>query len=270
MSYQSFSIRSLPLLLVLSLGASPHLSNAFALLSGTPQPAALPLKLGSVRACTTHSKITGSALFAKKRIRKDAASSTDSGDLPDFDLDEDGNTEETNTKTKVASGGSETGNISANMMGSSNKPASSLRDLLNDRGLESKMQFEMTAEAESMPDLADLYKGSYTQAADVGDSDDSSGSGGKKRARQEARRAAAQAVEEKEEFDDAMWPVYLLEKLPFNMNLRNEKGEPSAIKLLEAATWAGIYSLVAWEVYINSPFFHRSAPLIPVVYDFLL
>jgi hypothetical protein len=268
MLHQALSIRSLPLLLVLSLGVSPHLSNAFGLLSGPPQ-ASLSLKFGS----TTYSQRTGSALFAKKRVRKDAASVSDSGDLPDFDLDEDDSPEETSTNTKVASsGGSEMSAISSNMMGSSNKPASSLRDLLNDRGLESKMEFEMTAEAEAMPDLADLARGSYPRAtdADAGDSDDSSPSGGKKRARQEARRAAAQAMVEKEQFADAWWPVYLLEKLPFEMNLRNEKGEPSAIKLLEQATWAGIYSLVAWEVYINSPFFHRSAPLIPVVYDFLL
>ena len=37
-------------------------------------------------------------------------------------------------------------------------------------------------------------------------------------------------------------------------------------KLLEAGTWLGIFLLVAWEFYINSPLFDRAAPMAPVVY----
>jgi hypothetical protein len=39
------------------------------------------------------------------------------------------------------------------------------------------------------------------------------------------------------------------------------------LKLLENGAWVGIGLLVLWELYINSPFFDRALPLIPVVYD---
>jgi len=40
----------------------------------------------------------------------------------------------------------------------------------------------------------------------------------------------------------------------------------SFVKVIENATWFGIACLVLWEVYINSPFFERAAPMAPVVY----
>jgi hypothetical protein len=56
----------------------------------------------------------------------------------------------------------------------------------------------------------------------------------------------------------------LFSKLPF---ITNESGKIEPIKALEAATWTCIIALVLWEVYINSPFFSRAAPIIPIVYD---
>jgi hypothetical protein len=257
MLYQALSIRSLPLLLLLSSGLSPRLSNAFTPISGPPQA---PLSFGSAQACTTQSKISGSALFAK-RIRKDAASS-DSGDLPDFDLGEDGGTDSAASKSSSAPSATagDMSAISANMMGTTKRRNSSLKDLLTDRGLESKMEFEVTAESAAMPDLADLARASAADAAGM-DNDDSSLSGGKKRARQEARRAAAQALEPEVEEPNILQP--LIDKLP---NIRDEKGKVSAVKVLEAGAWTGIYLLVAWEIYINSPFFDRAGPMAPVVY----
>lgn len=41
----------------------------------------------------------------------------------------------------------------------------------------------------------------------------------------------------------------------------------NVLKLLENGAWVGIGLLVVWEIYINSPFFERAAPLIPVVYE---
>ena len=41
------------------------------------------------------------------------------------------------------------------------------------------------------------------------------------------------------------------------------------VKVTEHGAWVGIGLLVVWEIYINSPFFDRAAPLIPVVYDTL-
>ena len=84
---------------------------------------------------------------------------------------------------------------------------------------------------------------------------------GSKRARAEARRAAAieaeRAAEEEKSF---------LQKVP---QFLDEKGEVSPIKILESGTWVGIGILVLWEVYINSPFFERAAPMAPVVYELL-
>ena len=84
---------------------------------------------------------------------------------------------------------------------------------------------------------------------------------GSKRARAEARRAAAieaeRAAEEEKSF---------LQNVP---QFLDEKGEVSAIKILESGTWVGIGILVLWEVYINSPFFERAAPMAPVVYELL-
>lgn len=56
----------------------------------------------------------------------------------------------------------------------------------------------------------------------------------------------------------------IFSKLPF---ITNESGKIEPIKALEAATWTCIIALVLWEVYINSPFFSRAAPIIPIVYD---
>jgi hypothetical protein len=253
MLHDAISIRSLPLVLLLSLVLSPRQSNAFAPLSGPPQAA-------HSLACTTHRKILGSALFAK-RIRKDASTS-DSGDLPDFDLGGDDGADSAASKSSSAPSAvaGDMSAISPNMMGSSKRRNGSLKDLLTDRGLESKMQFDVTAESAAMPDLADLARASAADAADTG-IDDSSLSGGKKRARQEARRAAAQALEPEVEEPNILQP--LIDKLP---NIRDEKGKVSAVKLLEAGAWTGIYLLVAWEIYINSPFFDRAGPMAPVVY----
>ena len=53
--------------------------------------------------------------------------------------------------------------------------------------------------------------------------------------------------------------------------MEEERSNPfedlNILKLLENGAWAGIGSLLLWEVYINSPLFERAAPLIPVVYD---
>ena len=37
-------------------------------------------------------------------------------------------------------------------------------------------------------------------------------------------------------------------------------------KVLQKGTWGAIIILILWEAYINSPFFERAAPAIPVVF----
>lgn len=41
-------------------------------------------------------------------------------------------------------------------------------------------------------------------------------------------------------------------------------------QLLENGAWIGIALLILWELYLNSPFFERAAPMAPVVYDVFL
>jgi hypothetical protein len=187
--------------------------------------------------------------MAKKKRRKrkeepsDSSSPDISDDLPDFDLGEDLDDTEAPKKPPTPSDPDE---ITDAMMGTQ-KPLGSVKDLISDRSLESSFKFD---EPENpLPDLGEL------KAPGVG----------KKRARQEARRAEAMANEEKEDrlvdnLSDA------LGSLPF---LKSDR-ESSELKLVENATWLGIFLLVAWEIYINSPFFDRAAPIAPIVYQFLM
>lgn len=91
---------------------------------------------------------------------------------------------------------------------------------------------------------------------------------GKKRARDEARKAAAMETAAKETTNDGGFGIpELLSKLPFFPKVKKDKdGNYDPLNLLEQGTWFCIYSLVAWEIYINSPLFERAAPTIPVVY----
>lgn len=248
----------------------------------SPPPHSAPFRRASPPSKQRHESWirTSPSLYARKKRRRRKAPKTDepstdgsdTGDeLPDFDLDEggaDGSSAAANVSPavnkKVASSSSSSinssdplGEISANMMGSADRPTRSLNDLLNDRALESKMQFDndVTEGGEELPDLAALDKQEREFERQTGLPSTTS----KKRARQEARRAAAVASKEEEE--------NLLAKLPF---IRDDKGEISALKILENSTWACIGLLILWEIYINTPFFDRAAPMAPIVYEFFL
>lgn len=216
----------------------------------------------------------------KRRRRKDAApskpaasekhqpsapssSSSASDELPDFDLEGDDVEKQQDTLVKsrksssINGGGSSDpllsavgGEISPNMMGSANKPVKSVKQLLNDRSLESKFQFDDNEEngSEALPDLVAL------QRQDIG----------KKLARQDARRNAARAssTDNTDGNDEG-----ILSKLP---GIRGDDGKISPLKILENSTWVCIGLLVVWEIYINSPFFDRAAPMAPIVYQFLI
>jgi hypothetical protein len=208
-----------------------------------------------------------------KEISGGGASETD---LPDFDL------AEASTKQSVSTP-SEPKKAPQQAVANNGEPAmastpagsigaKSLKDLLNDRSLESSLLFDEPAPAsisEELPDLMTLASSptrdspqSFDDQALVPDaSEPSLPFQGKKRARREARQQAAQAAEEKDE-DDLV--SSLLSKLP---GIRNEEtGQIAPIKILETGTWACIFILLAWELYLNSPLFDRAAPLVPVVY----
>lgn len=147
------------------------------------------------------------------------------------------------------------------MMGSGNTAEKSLDELISDRALESKFEFD-EKEDPSIPDFVDLAQASSTTPSSSYGSDIPGGGTGKKKQRQAERVANAIAAKEAEK------PVEsFLESVP---QFLNEKGDVSAIKILEQGAWLGIWSLVIWEFYINSPLFDRAAPLAPIIYEILM
>jgi hypothetical protein len=147
------------------------------------------------------------------------------------------------------------------------QPPQSIKDTLADRSLEKLMNFDKMIEQDGgapdaridLPEFDDVIA---RRKARLGEEDgaqqftaaststeiNTSGMG-KKAARDAQRKAAAMQREAEIE----------AEKSPFEgVNI---------LKLLENGAWVGIGLLVLWEFYINSPFFDRALPLIPVVYD---
>lgn len=177
----------------------------------------------------------------------------DRNELPDFDLD-DGEAAEEKRK-------SSSGEITANMMGSGLQSSRTLNELIQDRALESKFEFEEQGDP-NIPDFVDLAKASTTVPSYTPDKAVSTAGVGKKKQRQAERIARAVAAKEAEE-EESLLVKYFPQFL-------NEKGEFSAVKVLEQGTWACIFILIGWEVYINSPFFERAAPLAPVVFEIVM
>lgn len=205
---------------------------------------------------TTHSDLSVLNMAKKKKRRKrkeepstpSSSSTVDSDDdLPDFDLgDDDGAMRDDAPPTKARKP-VDPDAITDAMMGTQ-KPLGSVKDLLTDRSLEKSFQFDEPDNP--LPDLGELKSPQPI---------------GKKKARQEARRAAA--IAEDEEGDRLVDNVSdALGSLPF---LKSDR-ESSELKLVENATWLGIFLLVGWELYINSPFFERAAPIAPIVYDLFM
>lgn len=144
---------------------------------------------------------------------------------------------------------------------SQSKSFASPKDLLRSRDRNLEATFEFDDVANPLPRPGQIKSG-------VSKSDDIvAPTMGKKRARSEARKAAAMEAAGQEEDGEGIGDIAMnvLEKLPF-FPKRDPSGEVSTIKLLEQGTWFCIYVLIAWELYINSPLFERSSPIIPVVY----
>lgn len=176
--------------------------------------------------------------------------------LPDFDLDEE-------AELSSASSG-DIANIPAKsqssfdlndpkvleaMKGTSKgRGVPSMNDLVVDRDLEKRFQFDSSVvKDQSLPtNLANIAKNPDRKKI------------GKKAARTEARRRAAVEAKEAEEESESFFSKF---------SLGQKDGEFSYLKLVEQGTWACIYALIAWEVYLNTPLFSRAGPLAPVVYS---
>jgi hypothetical protein len=141
----------------------------------------------------------------------DETDETLDGELPDFDLD-DG--EEPKPKKKVIVNPDE---ITAQMMGDTNAPVRSVTDLIKDRALESKFQFDDEGDS-SVPNFVELAGSSrIPEPAPVG----------AKKVRQAERKAAAIASKEEEEQEEN-----ILFKVPFlKEKITDEKGDINAIKV---------------------------------------
>lgn len=211
----------------------------------------------SVNLFGTQKEVGSWVVTAKKRRKRrdggeDSSGFEFSGDeLPDFDIGgeegEEVEAQRTSTRTMSAEG-----EISDAMMGAQ-KQLGTINDLLSDRSLESKFKFEEPEEP--LPDLVELAKAKASAATafpgtEVG-----------KRAQQAARKAAAMAASEEEKEDG------FLSKLIAKLGKDEDGKDLSPVKLLEQGTWFCIYTLVAWEIYLNSPLFERAAPMAPVVYS---
>uniref|UniRef100_A0A7S0TAN1 Uncharacterized protein n=1 Tax=Pseudo-nitzschia delicatissima TaxID=44447 RepID=A0A7S0TAN1_9STRA len=185
----------------------------------------------------------------------------ESDELPDFDLGEGGEDAEAVEK-EVMRAEIDPDAITANMMGSGQRgPSKSLDELIMDRSIEERFEFEEKGDP-SIPDFVDLAKASSSTPTYQPDSLANAGVG-KKKARQAERIARAVAAKEAAEPEESFLAKYFPQFL-------NEKGEFYTIYFLEQGAWAGIFLLIGWEFYINSPLFERAAPLAPVVFEIVM
>jgi hypothetical protein len=209
-------------------------------------------------------------------------------ELPDFDILDDSvsstSTASTNTKSIESSAINPkptvdplVGTITPNMMASAPATNRGITDTvisvseLRDRSLEKKLESLLDGDSalteqvkEELPDLLTLQKERkkvtteqiLLSAPSLSKKERQALARQQQDMEQQSKRAVANTQEKEDD--------NLFSKLPF---ITNESGKIEPLKLLEAATWTCIIALVLWEIYINSPFFTRAAPIIPIVYD---
>mmetsp|Transcript_4918 Transcript_4918/g.6389 ORF Transcript_4918/g.6389 Transcript_4918/m.6389 type:complete len:251 (-) Transcript_4918:252-1004(-) len=218
---------------------------------------------------TTYTSLTQSrvaSLYAKKRRRRKeqadeptdtSSASPDTNELPDFVLKEEAEEAASGASRKESGVPSKPDEITAAMMGSGNAPMRSVNDLISDRSFETKFVFEEEGD-EALPDLVELMRGGKS-----GQQSATPAPVGKKKARKVERKAAALAREEEEE-----GLLSFITGIPFLVPylINEETGKVTYVKVVESGTWLCIYLLVGWEIYINSPFYDRAAPIAPVVF----
>jgi hypothetical protein len=144
-----------------------------------------------------------------------------SGELPDFVMDD----EEPAPKKASSTNPDE---ITSAMMGDANsKSVRTINELLSDRSLESKFDFDETEEGSKLPDLAVLPQtvGGVPQSAETN----------KKKARKAAAIAANKEEEEKEES--------FLSKIPGIIGITDEKGKISGVKVRYVTSYLLTYLL---------------------------
>mmetsp|Transcript_14428 Transcript_14428/g.28858 ORF Transcript_14428/g.28858 Transcript_14428/m.28858 type:complete len:252 (-) Transcript_14428:143-898(-) len=182
----------------------------------------------------------------KSPSRDSASPSPDPDELPDFDLAENEDEEAPSAPAFDANAMDAFGKpvVTPEMMGDGSRPEQIPEGTMipRDRSLESNFEFDNKVET-LLPRGPELMKGKVD-----------------KRARKEAAIAASQV--DNRTLREKLTP----KEVSFFGFLKTGEDDPWT-KLLENGTWFCIYALVAWEFYINSPLFKRSAELIPVVFE---
>eukprot|EP00529_Nitzschia_sp_RCC80_P029509 CAMPEP_0113485708 /NCGR_PEP_ID=MMETSP0014_2-20120614/24623_1 /TAXON_ID=2857 /ORGANISM="Nitzschia sp." /LENGTH=318 /DNA_ID=CAMNT_0000379363 /DNA_START=80 /DNA_END=1036 /DNA_ORIENTATION=- /assembly_acc=CAM_ASM_000159 len=231
---------------------------------------------------TTQTSNEESANTPEQEEGPSTSSMMSTSDLPDFDMDDDPDSASSSSSLKPkrrsssSSSSSSVGNletITPEMMGSQGAgEARSIDQLISDRSLEQRFEFDGSDVDENIPDFVELAaKSSSSSSSTSSESLDISsmiGGGGnnapigKKKQRQAERRA--NAINRAKEEADAAESAGGLFNIPF---FSPEKDQVSGIKILENGAWVGIGILIVWELYLNSPLFDRAAPLAPVVFE---
>lgn len=188
-------------------------------------------------------------------------------DLPDFDLNEESSETTSVDKQSMTMNELPTdaelslGSVSSmSSMQASPVQGTSIKGLLRtrDRSVESTFEFDDVANPLPRPTSKTTTSNPLSSASD--DFVIPEGMS-KKRAKSEARKAAAIEAAKLQEEEESS-PFSFINSIPFLKDVQ----DTSPVKLLEYGAWTGIFLLVAWEVFINSPFFERAAPMAPVVY----
>jgi len=194
----------------------------------------------------------------------DPVSVPNNNELPDFDLETEEEKEEEQRQQRAKRISSNPDEITPAMISTGNTPLRSLDELIMDRSLESKFEFD-EPENPSVPDFIQLAQESSSSSslADNSNTVVPVGSMGKKKQRQAERIANAIRLKEEEEKAGAN----ILSNIPMFLD---GDGKFRATKVLESGAWLGIYLLIGWEVYINSPLFDRAAPLAPLVFEIVM
>ena len=178
------------------------------------------------------------------------------------------------------------------------QPPRSLRDTINDRSLEKYMNFDRMIERDGGGTTSnDNNKASVVKKVELPDFDEVINRRRQREAMQEGGRRSAEVDPAakaklllpidtskmgKKAARDAERRALAMQRTKDEESSSSSGGQQrrnewiaslftdlNIVKVTENGAWIGIGLLVVWEIYINSPFFDRAAPLIPVVYDTL-
>lgn len=159
-----------------------------------------------------------------------------------------------------------TTNVNNNNNNKMNQGLSSTKDLLRSRNRELEQKLVINDIRENVPSLAEYTKNKSFEGTRIRTATNTAATSsiGKKAARREERISAALEAKKLQDGTDNQGGFFLN---TFNFGKDKDGNPKTPIKLLEEGTWACIWILIAWEVFINSPFFERQGSMPPIVFQ---